>query len=151
MAKSKMAEEAAAENEAKRQEAMAARTYMLKDTAWDDGDGEEFGGKSQILLLDENEIGGPFTYIGHQKMTTELGETTVHMATGPDGETYRLPIQATFLRSIDQADMGRGDKFIVRRFPDELKKRGKGAGEPMSIYGLRVKERAPRAPVPASA
>ena len=125
------------------EEQLAARTYMAGDTAWD-SPGEEFGGQSDILLLEQGEVAGPFTYVGHQEMTTELGDTTVHMATTKDGDTLRLPIQATFLRAIDQADVVRGDQFLVRRTEDQLKKKGKGAGNPMAIYGVKVLNRVPR-------
>lgn len=130
-------------------EEKAARTYMADEAAWDSG-GEEFGGKSEILVLEVGEVAGPFTYIGNQEMVTDLGETTVHLAS-KDDETFRLPIQATFQRAIDQAGLTRGDTFLVKRFEDQTKKKGKGAGNPMAIYGIRVKTRVPRqaAGVPA--
>lgn len=127
----------------------AARTYMNTEEAWDAAQGEEFGGKSEILSIEVGEVAGPLTYVGHQEMTTELGETTVHMATNKEGETLRLPIQATFQRAIDQAGVERGDTFLVKRDEDQTKKRGKGAGNPMAIYAVKVTNRAPRQNPPA--
>lgn len=125
-------------------EEKAARNYMANDAEWEAAQGEEFGGQADILQLEVGEIAGPLKYVGQQEMTTDLGDTTVHMATNADGETLRLPIQATFQRAIDQAGMARGDVFYVKRFDDQIKKKGKGAGNPMAIYGVKVKERAPR-------
>jgi len=72
-------------------------------------------------------------------MVTELGATTVHTAKNTKTEdVYRLPIQATFLRAIDQAGLKRGDVFGVKRFEDQIKKRGKGAGNPMAIFAIKV-------------
>lgn len=140
---SRMAAEATQLND----EAMAARKYMSTEAAWDSAEGEEFGGKSEILTIVVGEVAGPLKYIGHQQMTTELGETTVHLATNQEDETLRLPIQATFIRAVDQAGLQRGDTFLVKRFEDQEKKRGKGAGNQMAIYAIKVLERVPRQPV----
>jgi hypothetical protein len=121
-------------------EELEARAYIVDDSAWTAA-GEEFGGKSDILIIQVGEIAGPFNYVGHQQMTTELGETTVHLATLKD-ETMRLPIQATFIRAVDQAGLKRGDTFLIKRFEDQEKKRGKGAGNQMAIYGVKVLKRA---------
>jgi|SRR5882672_1757907 len=147
-----MEQEAAAAAAEARAELLKSRTYVLDDRVWEDTEGEEYGGKSDILILEVGEIGGPFTYVGSQSMTTELGETTVHLATDKEGNQLRLPIQATFLRSIDQAGAHRGDQFIVKRFDDQEKKRGKGAGNAMAIYGVKITKRAVvPAPVGAAA
>lgn len=126
----------------------AARTYMASDNAWEQA-GEEYGGQSEILMIEEGEVAGPLTYIGHQEMTTDLGDTTVHMATNTEGGAMRLPIQATFLRAIDQAGVHRGDTFLVRRDSDTIKARGKGQGKPMAIYAVKVISRVPQASAPA--
>lgn len=131
-------------------EELAARTYMADEAAWEN-DGEEFGGQSDILLIQVGEVAGPFTYVGFQNMTTNLGDTTVHLGIGVDEETHRLPIQATFQRAVDQAGLKRGDKFLVRRFEDQIKKQGKGKGNPMAIYAVKVTERAPVAAAPLAA
>lgn len=122
------------------------RKHIISVDQWDEVEGQEFGGKSDILDLHEGEVAGPFSYSGHQEMVTDLGATTVHLGTVVDGEdageTVRLPIQATFLRAVDQAGLSKGDTFLIKRFDDQLKKKGKGAGKPMAIYGIKVTERA---------
>lgn len=140
----------AQEAEQERQEQLKARTYMLTDKQWEDASGDEFGGKADILILEVGEVAGPLVYVGHQAMTTDLGDTTVHLATNKEGETLRLPIQATFQRAVDQAGLNRGDTFMVKRFEDQDKKKGKGAGKPMAIYGIKVTNRVPAPPAAAS-
>lgn len=137
------AETSAAEAEAAREAALAARQYVLDESAWENEDAIEFGGQSDILLLEVDEVGGPFKYIGHQPMQTDLGMTTVHIASDKEGNTIRMPISAAFVRSADQAGLSRGDTFIVKRYPDTLKKTGKGKGQTMQIYALKVTSKAP--------
>jgi len=132
--RTKMSEEAQAEREALK----ANRTYLLSPDDFDAQDGQEFGGESGLLILDEGECAGPFTYSGHSQIQTELGETTSHTALTPEGDQVRLPIQATFLRAVDQARLGFGDTFAVKRCDDAIKKKGKGAGQAMAIYALKV-------------
>ena len=118
------------------------RPYLKALSDWDGMEGQEFGGASGILELKPGEVAGVFTYTGHQQITTDLGETTVHTGLDEDGVQWRLPIQATFLRAVDQARIQMGDKFAVKREDDVEKKRGKGAGKPMAIFAIKVVERA---------
>lgn len=123
-------------------EEKAERPYIKTPEAWDGMSGQEFGGASGILDLKVGEVAGVFVYTGHQQVTTDLGETTVHTGLDEDNNQWRMPIQATFLRAVDQARLGMGDKFAVKRQEDQIKKRGKGAGNPMAIYAIKVLERA---------
>ncbi len=146
----KMAAESEEAKAAAHAEAMAARTYVLKDNDWDRADGQEYGGQSEILLMDVGEIAGKFTYVGKQAMATELGDTTVHTAVTANKEQVRLPISAAFLRSVDQAGIRQGDKFLIKRLDDVQKKSGKGKGQTMQIYAVKVTDRAPREQAPGS-
>lgn len=120
----------------------AVKTYILDKSKFETLEGEVYGGQSDIVLIQVGEVAGVFTYVGHQQITTELGETTAHNATGPDGKPVRLPIQATFLKALDQAGIQRGDKFIIKRDADVVKQKGAGKGKPMAIYAVKVTERA---------
>jgi len=133
---------AAASQESAAEEDAVKRPYIQASEYWDEQEGQEFGGASGILELQVGEVAGPFTYTGHQNMTTELGDTTVHTGNDEEGNQWRLPIQATFLRAIDQARISMGDKFAVKRLDDVKKKRGKGAGNMMAIFAIKVLERA---------
>ncbi len=117
------------------------RPYLKDAGVWDKVDGQEFGGAAGILELKPGEVAGIFTYSGHQQITTDLGETTVHTGVDEDGTQWRLPIQATFLRAVDQAGLKFGDKFAIKREDDVIKKRGKGAGKEMAIFAIKVTER----------
>lgn len=126
------------------QEAAAERGYLTSQADWDKVSGPEYGGQADILTLNVGEFGGPFEYVGHQPMTMEGGKNvTVHIGLDPLGETVRLPIAASFLRAIDQAEVRKGDKFLIRRDEDVAKKAGVGKGTKMGIYALKITFKAP--------
>lgn len=118
------------------------RNYVMDPDKFDDLKGQEYGGQSDLLSIEAGECAGPFTYCGHSQITTELGETTSHLAFNEDGDQIRLPIQATFLKAIDQARIAVGDVFAIKRWDDQEKKKGKGAGNMMAIYSVKVISRA---------
>lgn len=125
--------------------AAAERSYLTNEAAWDSVSSPEFGGQADILICAVGEIVGPFEYVGHQPMTMEGNKTLqVHMGVDPSGETLRLPISASFLRTIDQAELMRGDTFLIRRSENVKKKAGVGKGQDMQIYAIKVKTRVPR-------
>lgn len=128
------------------------RPYITTQAAWDDDDSQEYGGQADILAVNIGEVAGPFEYVGHQPMVMEGGKTvTVHLGIDPAGENVRLPIAASFLRAIDQAEVMKGDKFLIRRGDDVKKKSGIGKGTNMQIFAIKVISRAPRNPAPAPA
>ncbi len=113
----------------------------VDQAAWDNAEGQEYGGQSDILKMKVGEIAGPLVYVGHQQIETDLGSATVHLATDEEEEQWRLPISATFIRCVDQANLKQGDTFLVRRLDDQQKKRGKGKGNAMAIFALKVTQR----------
>lgn len=129
------------------------RPYLASTEVWEQHTGPEFGGQADILQLNVGEVAGPFEYMGQQPMVMEGGKTiTVHLGMTGDDETLRLPIAASFLRAIDQAEIQRGDKFLIRRSDNVKKKAGIGKGQDMQIYAIKPIFRAPRtAPSPAAA
>lgn len=134
--KTKMAAEAETEHQAARQ------SYVGDSSLWDKSREPEYGGQSEILELGVGEVSRELVYVSHQPMKTALGDTTVHTATTPDGSSVRLPISAAFLRALDQSGIKRGDTFLVKRFEDVKKQAGKGAGQNMQIYAVKVLNRA---------
>lgn len=139
MAKTKMAEEAAEDAKVK-----GTRPPIMTQEAWDDVDAPEFGGQADIMELGVGEIGGPFTYVGHQEMRLEGNKepVTVHIGLTEEGGNMRLPIAASFLRAVDQAGIKQGDKFAIKRADDVRKKGGVGKGTMMQIYSVKVLEKA---------
>ena len=123
------------------QQQQQAEIPLATEQQWEQAKGQEYGGSAGILKLEPGQIAGPLVYHGHQQITTELGDTTVHLGSDEDNEQWRLPISATFVRAMDQANLRPGDKFLTRRLPDQTKKRGKGAGNPMAMYAIKVIER----------
>lgn len=121
--------------------AQGVKPPTMDESAWDAVEGSEFGGQADIMSLDVGEIGGPFLYIGFQPMRLEDKDVTVHIGQTSEGVNMRLPISASFLRSVDQAKLVPGDKFAVKRNEDVAKKNGKGKGNMMQIYSLKVIER----------
>lgn len=133
----KMAQEADASNA----EELSKRGYMADAAAWDNDEGQEFGGKADVVKILVGEIAGPFTYLNHVSMETDLGKVTVHQATTEDKQQVRLPISATFVRAVDQADLKFGDVFLIKRSEDVEKKRGKGAGNDIPVFAIKVLKR----------
>jgi hypothetical protein len=119
------------------------RNY-INSVDWDRLQGVEIGGQNPILEVEAGEVAGPFTYAGHQSMQTDSGDVTVHLGEN-NGVIYRLPIAASFIRSVDQAGIGAGDQFALRRNDDQEKKRGVGKGQMMQIFSLKVIKKADKA------
>lgn len=117
--------------------------YLAVDPkVFDSQAGEVFGGTSDILMLDVDEAAGPLTYVGHRSADLGLGDTVVHEAKDKEGKTWRLPISANFGRQIEAGNVERGDTFYVKRIADAEKKRGKGKGQMMQMYIVKVTQRA---------
>lgn len=112
--------------------------------AWTAIESPEFGGQADIMELEIDEIGGPFTYSGHQEMNLEGNSkpVTVHIGITEEGANMRLPIAASFLRAVDQAGIKPGDQFAIRRMDDVQKKGGVGKGTMMQIYSVKVLKKA---------
>lgn len=135
-------------------QAAAERPYISSDKEWDAVATPEFGGQADILAINVGEVAGPFEYAGHQPMVLEGNKTvTVHLGVDQKTtDTMRLPIAASFLRAIDQAEVIKGDVFLIRRSDNVKKKAGVGKGQDMQIFAIKVKTRVARpvAAAPAS-
>lgn len=113
-------------------------------SVWDQTDGETYGGNADILKLDVGQIAGPLTYAGLDEKALELdGEKVdVHCARDGAGKLWRLPLAASFRRQIIESKLAEGDTFLVRRVEDAVKKKGKGKGNPMRIFQIKITARA---------
>lgn len=131
----------AAEAEAK---AKGTKPPLMDPSEWDAAESPEYGGQADIMELAVGEIGGPFTYSGHQEMALEGNSkpVTVHIGITEDGNNMRLPIAASFLRAVDQAGIKPGDQFAIKRLDDVKKKAGVGKGTMMQIYSVKVLKKA---------
>jgi hypothetical protein len=57
------------------------------------------------------------------------------------GELVSLPISAVFRRHFADAGVSIGERFAIKRYPDAVKKAGKGAGQKMKIFALAFPDR----------
>jgi hypothetical protein len=122
-------------------------TLKVDPEAFDNLPGDTFGGSSEILMLNEGDVAGPLTYVGHR--LTDLGNgkqpADIHEAKDSEGATWRLPIATNFRRQAEGAQLAAGDTFYVKRLDDVVKKNGVGKGQMMQMYQIKVTVRAVRA------
>lgn len=123
---------------------LAAATVSNDAALWDSAEGETFGGDADILKLDVGQIAGPLTYEGRDAKGLELDGEKVDVHTGRDaaGKLWRLPLSASFRNQLTESKLAEGDTFLVRRNEDAIKKKGKGKGNPMKIFQVKVTKRA---------
>lgn len=119
------------------------KVYLMDAETWENSESVEFGGQSDILELEVGEIAGPLESVGYQMMTLESGEIRVQLAITEAKDTLRMPISASFTRAFDQAAIQIGDTFAVKRNEDVDKKAGKGKGQTMHIYSIKVLKKGP--------
>ena len=112
--------------------------------------GEIFGGSYPRLELIENEVSSVLTYRKDTKIQMESNdkEGEFEMKSVPvvesaaDGKLYTLPLSAIFTKHWKEAGINAGDTLKIKRYPDATKKRGKGAGNKMKVFALKVYSRA---------
>jgi len=123
---------------------LAAATVTNDSALWDSAEGETFGGDADILKLEVGQIAGPLKYEGRDAKGLELDGEKVDVHTGRDnaGKLWRLPLSASFRNQLTESKLGEGDTFLVRRNEDAIKKKGKGKGNPMRIFQIKVTARA---------
>lgn len=131
-----------ASSEPKREAAKLRTEYVMPGDEWDNIDGAEFGGQSEILDIAVGELAVGLIYTGHQTSTIGNKPVEVHTATTREGSSVRLPIAASFARALDQGQVLIGDVIAIKRFDDVKKAGGVGKGQMMAIYGIKVQKRA---------
>ena len=52
-----------------------------------------------------------------------------------------MPLSATFVKAVDQAQLDTGDEFYVRRTEDVKGKTGRAKGQTLMVYGIKVTKR----------
>lgn len=124
-------------------------SIKLTSSAFDTLGGEVFAGLN-ILKLAEGEAAGPFSYLRSveqeipAKGKRKASVVTVHVAEHLSfpGREVRMPIAAAFLGKADDAKLGAGDVFAVRRSGDYI---DKNYGQKCQGFELRVLARANQA------
>ena len=110
---------------------------------WDAAPGEVFGGSADILKMEPGEVAGPLTYEGIDEKRLELeGEKIdVHVGRDAGGKRWRLPLSTSFRYQLEESKLAEGDTFLLRRAEDAIKKKGKGKGNPMKIFQIKITAR----------
>lgn len=112
---------------------------------------ELFGGSYPRLELKPDSVSVPLTYrkdteIPLPDQDSEGKETTkmqtVHVVEVPQGDLVTCPISAIFMKHFKEAKIEKGDTFRIKRYPNAVKKRGRGAGNQMQVYAIAVTARA---------
>ena len=132
---------------AKLTKADLAAGVIQSAAVWDAAPGEVFGGSADILKLEPGQVAGPLVYVGLSEKKLELDgdKVDVHTARDASAKLWRLPLSASFRNQLVESKLAAGDTFLVRRTEDALKKKGKGKGNPMRIYQVKITARAPSA------
>ena len=128
-------------------------TLEAKDSSFnfEQAEGELFGGSYARLELEPGDVSIPLVY----RKDTEIplpdqdangNETTkmqtVYVCELPNTELVTCPISAIFMKHFKEAKIVKGDEFRIKRYPNAVKKRGKGAGNQMQVFAVRVTKRA---------
>lgn len=111
--------------------------------------GEIFGGSYPRLELGENEVSPLLTYRKDTKVQVESNEkegefemkSVPVVESASDGKLYTLPLSSIFTKHWNEAKVSEGDTLKIKRYPDATKKRGRGAGNKMKVFALKVYSR----------
>lgn len=110
--------------------------------------GETFGGNYPRIELVEGQVSPLLTYIKDSKVQITNDDGSTEMISAPvvqsaeDSKLYTLPISAIFRKHWGEANMAEGDTLKIKRYTDATKKRGKGAGNKLKVYAVKVYTRA---------
>lgn len=129
------------ERELKENEVMPPERLLHDPKVWDQLEGETYGGQSPILVIHPGQIVGPITFNAQNTVKGDDGGEMVQTTGLVDGKTHRLPLSASFTRACQDAALAPGDTFYLQRHEDVEKKKGKGVGQMMAIYELKVTSR----------
>ena len=122
----------------------ASTGMKVKAVEWDQIDGQEFGGQSPIIDIEVGQAAGPFILLSKTTVTTDIG-TAISYTASYEGHQVRMPLSATFVKAVDQAQLDTGDEFFIRRTDDVKGKTGRAKGQILQVYGIKVTKRAEQA------
>jgi len=122
-------------------DAATSTGMKVKTIEWDQVDGQEFGGQSPIIEIDPGQAAGPFILLSKTTVTTDIG-TAISYTASYEGHQVRMPLSATFVKAVDQAQLETGDEFFIRRTEDVKGKTGRAKGQILQVYGIKVTKRA---------
>ena len=104
--------------------------------------GEVFGGSYPRLDLLEGQVSPLLEYVKDSKVQVENDDgaemVAVPVARTPEGQLISLPISAIFRKHWKEANVNVGDTFKIKRYVEAIKKRGKGAGNKLKVFAVKV-------------
>lgn len=112
--------------------------------------GELFGGSYPRLALEPGNVSEELTYVKDTTITLndpdeDEGKKDINVKVLQEvasGLLCTAPIGAIFNNTFEDAKIKKGDVFRIKRYPDAEKKEGKGKGNKMQVYGIKVYKRA---------
>lgn len=125
---------------------------VIKDDFEDPSVGENFGGSYPRLNLEQGATSGMLSFIKDDELEIKddsegaqpgAKKTLVlHVLQDLDsGALCTCPIGAVMDNVWLEANVKKGDVFRVKRYADQPKKEGRGKGNLMKIYGIKVYSR----------
>lgn len=109
--------------------------------------GESFGGTYTPIEIPELGVSNLLKYVKNTKLNL-VDDGVTKILTVPvceeivTGKLVAMPLGAVFNKHWDDAKIQKGDTLIIGRYPNKIKKTGKGAGSTiMQIFGLKVMSR----------
>ena len=121
-------------------DAVSSGNMKVKSVEWDQIDGQEFGGQSPIIEIEVGQASGPYILLSKTTVSTEIG-TAISYTASYEGHQVRMPLSATFVKAVDQAQLETGDEFFVRRTEDVKGKTGRAKCQILQVYGIKVTKR----------
>lgn len=116
--------------------------------------GETFGGTFKPIELEIGTVSGKLIYVKDSKIvlpkTGDDGKTIsetimtplARLNDDPESPLMSLPIGTIFKKAWDESHIQPGQCFWMARYPDSKKKSGKGAGNAMKVYALKLEKTA---------
>ena len=144
-AKANKDEGAKAQNEELKNAEVTAPNNLTRSVAeWEALEAPSYGGQSPILVIKVGQVVGPITFNSIKEVASgdREGDTMTQTTGLLDGKTHRLPLSATVVRAVQDAQLQHGDGFWIMRHEDVIKEKGKGKGQAMGIYEIKVTDRA---------
>lgn len=116
------------------------KKIKARSEGWGAVKGRSVTSRNPQLELSPGEFAGPLVFLGSGGVfTSKLNSKEIErlLARDVDGQTWNLPISATFVTACKNAGLAPGMVFHIKRNENEENPHG---GRPMKMYELKVEE-----------
>ena len=112
--------------------------------------GETFGGSYEPMKLDEGQTSPLLEFIkttpipikGDEGEEDKIIEAPVACVVNDPEKIFSMPIGAVFQKHWKEAGIKKGDRFAFKRYNDATKRHGRGQGNKIQVYAIKVFSRA---------